>query len=181
MTKEETEISSIFRKIPSNDQSRAIARDFCEDVLDMAENMRELIEEAHEKRIINIGPGIISLAKVGISTARQMYGDPWVIEAFLENSYPEWDKILKKEKSYFLENSFNLFKKIDTENKYVGELSKVLNSTVCRENDIKTIWSFTFTYVKRTIKFIHYTRKHEPTYYKNIDIEKYSKLFDVTL
>lgn len=162
-------------------ESAAIAQDFCEDVLSMIANMHDLISEAFNKKIIDVGAGVISLANIGISGYRALYGDNYVVESFVENSYPEWDRILQREKDYFINNAFDLFKKIPNSNEYIEKFKKVLVSPICRPADEDMIWDFTFTFVRRSLKFIHQMRKVSPTYQHFVDVRGYASKFNLIL
>jgi hypothetical protein len=124
-----------------------------------------------------------------------------IFEKFIETSYPHWQKILERDRIYFIENADSI---LSAYTKIGAEYFKILFTTKSADNpelyaidgdDADEVWDYLVEFVKMSIRHVHMTRS--PTihrennsvrivyanqdYMSKIDIIKWSQVYEINL
>lgn len=106
-----------------------------------------------------------------------------MIEKFIERSNPFWERIRNKENSFFVENAGLVFDglQVDIVNsfKMLYESKHADGTPVLTPKDEKLLWEYFHSMVKISIKYIHSTRRTNPTYSSEISLEDLIRKWDV--
>jgi len=168
-------------------------RFYC-NVVDLSKLIEELITICYENGYKYVHPSLVKLATMVISGTNKTT----IMENFIFYSYPYWEKIAKREESFFLENCKNVFKDLPLDK---VDAFKVLftavdsNGTpIINDEDRCGIWDFFEGLIRICIKYIHEKRKpklkstpegtkrvYETKFFPDINLQRYATLWKVEL
>lgn len=166
-----------------NDKSEAVR--FHETCISFIDLIHELILELYEKNKTTINPSLIELIKHNI----QIYNNMELINTFISKSHIYWDNIRKREESFFIDHSNNIFGEISMQ--HVNTFKFIFQNNILSDIDKQCIWDYMDSMVRISIKYIHKNRK--PVFNENgekrysfhflpeVKITKWSKIWNIKL
>lgn len=166
---------------------------FATNIFDLTQEIRDLIVECRRKDKTKIDPNIITIASAFIES----YDKKVMIENFIHYSYEFWDKISKREESFFRENCGDVFKDLPSD--HVRAFSELFNDegeAIISADDKNLIWDYFGSLIKISLKYIHRERGpkirdipegkgpqrvYSKNAFKDVRLQHYANMWDLKL
>lgn len=145
----------------------------------LCDHVYNVLQRMMEAKTIDVNMNLVQFASAVITGMPKSK----LIEDFIYYTYEHWDKILTKNRSFFLENASAMMSDLPTTNldSFKAIFDAKTNSGVYLipddHEDSQTFWTFFISLVKISIKYIYQTKrpnkvrigKDEVEYQKDID------------
>lgn len=160
---------------------------FCENINGVIETVSFGVQEAAKKGHNIINPTLLSLAGAAIS----QYDKRFIIETFINKSHEHWDKILGRNRTFFIENAGGIFGDLPLGN--VEAFTKLFTlqdrsggpiAGVEFEDDL---WALFQSLVKICINYIHENREmntqgeYEYEFFEHVDLKHHASHWGMVL
>lgn len=158
---------------------------FHTNTIDLIKFFRSILEELKANEIqIPLEPKTVDAGIVMV----EMMEPNLVIDYFIQYSYPYWDNILEKDKSFFIEHSDTIFNGLPEDK--IKQIENLFVEDQISEENLKGLWKFSESLVKIAIKHIHKRRgpinvegviKYKENYFPIVKIKDTARKWGVVL